>query len=35
MNGDRLASSYCKLDLADFAAIAAVWLNDGFYTPAP
>jgi hypothetical protein len=35
VDANKLGSSYCKLDLADFAALAAVWLNDGFYTPAP
>ncbi|MBN1766173.1 MAG: hypothetical protein JW860_13005 [Sedimentisphaerales bacterium] len=34
-NGNQLGSSYCKIDLADFAEFASNWLNDGFYTPAP
>jgi hypothetical protein len=35
VDANQLGTSYCKLDLADFAALAAVWLHDGFYTPAP
>jgi hypothetical protein len=35
VDANKLGESYCKLDLADFAALAAVWQNDGFYTPAP
>lgn len=34
-NSTQLGSSYCKLDLADFADLAVNWLNDGFYSPAP
>lgn len=35
LNVNQLGSSYCRLDLADLAAFAAYWLNDGFYTPVP
>ncbi len=31
MNSSQLGSSYCRLDLADFAVLAENWLNDGFY----
>ena len=31
MNVNQLGSSYCRIDLADFAALAANWLNEGFY----
>jgi len=34
-NSNQLGSSYCRIDLADFADIALNWLNNGFYTPAP
>lgn len=30
-NANQLGTSYCTLDLADFAEMAANWLNDGFY----
>ncbi len=33
-NADNTGTSYCKVDLADFAGFAASWLNDGFY-PVP
>jgi hypothetical protein len=33
MNVNQLGTSYCKIDLADFAALAVNWLNDGFYHP--
>lgn len=32
---NQLGSSYCRVDLADFAELAANWLNDGFFTPVP
>lgn len=31
LDTDKLGSSYCRLDLADFADFAAAWLADGFY----
>ena len=31
MNVAQLGTSYCKIDLADFAEFASNWLNDGFY----
>jgi hypothetical protein len=34
-NVDNTGTSYCTVDLADFAVLAANWLNDGIYTPAP
>lgn len=34
-NTNQLGTSYCKVDLADFAELAAIWLNDGFYIPVP
>lgn len=34
-NAVQLGSSYCKIDLADFADLAANWLNSGYYTPVP
>ena len=33
-NVDNTGSSYCQVDLADFAVLAASWLNNGYY-PAP
>jgi hypothetical protein len=33
LNVNQLGTSYCKVDLADFAEFAANWLNDGFYQP--
>ena len=33
-NVNQLGSSYCQIDLADFADLVANWLNSGFY-PAP
>jgi len=35
LNVDNAGTSYCTVDLADFAVLAANWLNDGIYTPAP
>jgi hypothetical protein len=35
LNSDNTGTSYCTIDLADFAVLAANWLNDGSYTPAP
>jgi hypothetical protein len=32
-NFDNTVSSYCKVDLADFAVIAENWLTSGLYTP--
>ena len=31
LNADNTGTSYCTIDLADFAVLAANWLNDGFY----
>lgn len=31
LNADNTGSSYCKVDLADFAVLAQNWLADGFY----
>ncbi|HOK96457.1 MAG TPA: hypothetical protein P5175_09485, partial [Anaerohalosphaeraceae bacterium] len=30
-NRDNTGSSYCKVDLADFALLAANWLADGLW----
>jgi hypothetical protein len=32
-NLDNSGSSYCKVDLADFTALAEAWLVNGLYTP--
>ena len=31
LNADNTGTSYCRVDIADLAAFAGVWLLDGFY----